>query len=112
MGRRRLVLDLAEVQRLAAEGHTEEGIALALGVSVKTLERRRGDTDGFDAAIKRGRQQAHSTISNVLYQQAQAGNLTAIIWYEKTRRGFRDVTDVTSGGAPIKVYQGIDPEAL
>lgn len=112
MGRPRQVLDLARVEQLAQEGNTDAEIARQLGVSPKTVERRKKDSDGFDAALKRGREAAHSVVANALYRQAKRGNVTAIIWYEKTRRGFRDMQDMTSNGETIKAYAGFDPEQV
>jgi hypothetical protein len=63
---------------------------------LKPWKRRKRDSVDFDAAIKRGQEAAHSTVSNALYQQAKKGNVAAIIWYEKTRRGFRDAMHLSA----------------
>ena len=47
----------------------------------------RGDNADFADAIKKGKAQANESVSNVLFDLCKAGNITAIIWYEKTRRG-------------------------
>jgi hypothetical protein len=96
MARKPIPIDLAQVELLASQGHTQGEIARRVGVSVKTLERRKRDSVDFDAAIKRGQEAAHSTVSNALYQQAKKGNVAAIIWYEKTRRGFRDAMHLSA----------------
>jgi hypothetical protein len=106
------VLDLARAEQLAQEGHTEANIARLLGVSQDTLTRRKKDSAGFADAIQRGREAAHSDVSNALWRQAKKGNVAAITWYEKTRRGFRDMQDMTSNGETIKSYQGVDPERI
>jgi predicted transcriptional regulator len=90
MARPRQVLDLARAELLAQEGNTDAEIARQLGVSPKTIQRRKQDSDRFDLALKRGREAAHSVVSNALYRQAKKGNVAAIVWYEKTRRGFTD----------------------
>jgi IS30 family transposase len=112
MARPRQVLDEARAEQLAQEGNTDAEIARQLGVSPKTIQRRKQDSDRFDLALKRGREAAHSVVSNALYRQAKKGNVAAIVWYEKTRRGFRDSQDITSNGETLKVYQGFDPEAV
>src|SRR5690348_12890386 len=107
-----LTIDLARVQELAQEGNTDSEIARQLGISRSTVTRRKRDSDAFDAALKAGREAAHSVIANALYKQAKRGNVTAIIWYEKTRRGFRDMQDLTSNGETVKAYAGFDPQQV
>ena len=98
MGRPRQVLDLARAEQLAQEGHTEANIARLLGVSQDTLTRRKRDSAGFADAIERGRQAAHSDVSNALFKQAKRGNVAAITWYEKTRRGMSDRMETEQHG--------------
>ncbi len=47
---------------------------------------RRENAD-FAVAIKKGKAQANGLVGNVLFNLCKSGNVTAIIWYEKTRRG-------------------------
>ena len=79
--------DLAEVERLAGLGLTQEEIALSLGIAVRTLHGRKAENADFAGAIKKGKAQANGLVSNVLFNLCKSGNVTAIIWYEKTRRG-------------------------
>jgi transcriptional regulator with XRE-family HTH domain len=90
MPRPKLEIDISRVEELAAQGLTREEIALCLGVSETTLYNRRRESEVFDAAIKSGKAKAASEIANKLYQLARGGDLGAIIWYEKTRRGLSD----------------------
>lgn len=108
MARPRQVLDLARVEELARDGHTEANIARLLNVSQDTITRRKKDCAGFADAIQRGREAAHSEVSNALFRQAKRGNVPAITWYEKTRRGFRDTQDITSNGESVKSYIGVN----
>ncbi len=87
---RKLDIDVAEVERLAGLGLTQEEIALSLGVADRTLYSRKVENADFADAIKRGKAQANGLVSNVLFELCKAGNVTAIIWYEKTRRGLTD----------------------
>ena len=108
MGRPRLVPDFSRAQELAAEGHTQAEIARLLGISEKTLERRKHDTDGFDEAIKKGQATANSTVSNALYRQAKKGNVAAIIWWEKTRLGYSDsITHKGDPTAPVYIFETV-----
>lgn len=98
MARTRLVVDVAKVEQLAMEGHTEANIARILGISQDTLTRRKQDSADFAGAIARGRQAAHSEVSNALFRQAKRGNVAAITWYEKTRRGMSDRMETEQHG--------------
>ena len=110
MARTRLPLDLTKVEEYAREGHTEANIARLLGVSQDTITRRKQDSADFADAMERGRQAAHSDVSNALFRQAKRGNVAAIVWYEKTRRGFSDrVAQEISGpdGSPVAIREVI-----
>jgi transcriptional regulator with XRE-family HTH domain len=87
MGRKRIEIDIREVERLAGLGLTQEEIALSLGVSLATITRRSRDSDDFDEAIKRGSARALGEVANALFQRAIRGDISAAIWWEKTRAG-------------------------
>lgn len=86
----RLEIDISRVEQLAAQGLSQAEICLCLGISEDTLTRRKQDTAVIADAIKSGKAKAASEISNTLYQMAKGGDLGAIVWYEKTRRGLSD----------------------
>lgn len=90
MGRPRIELDISRVEELAARGLSQAEICLVIGISEDTLSRRKADTAAIAEAIKGGRAKAASEIGNVLYRMAQGGDLGAIVWWEKTRRGLSD----------------------
>jgi hypothetical protein len=90
VGRKRIHIDLAEVERLAGLGLAQEEIALSLGISYETLRKRKNENVAFVGAIKRGKARAGGEVANALFQQALAGNVAAAIWYEKTRRGITE----------------------
>ncbi len=107
MGRPKLDIDISRVEQLAAQGLTQAEICLCLGISEKTLERRKSELAVLSDAIKRGRAKAASEVANVLYLKATKDkDLGAIIWYEKTRRGLSDrqaVEHSGPAGAPIQI---------
>lgn len=106
MPKPKLQIDISKVEIYAAQGLTLAEICLCLGISESTLYSRKRESEVFADAIKRGKAKAASEISNKLYMMAKDGDLGAIIWYEKTRRGLSDkVTNevVGSGGGPIVV---------
>ena len=98
MGRKKIEIDIAEVERLAGLGLTQEEIALSLGISIRTLERRKDEMAVLTEAIKRGQTLANTEVANVLFDKAKAGDMTAVIWWEKTRAGRSDKVAVDHSG--------------
>ena len=92
MARPRIEIDISRVEELAAQGLTQEEIALCLGISERTLRNHKTIDADIAAAIKSGKAKAASEVANRLYLMAKGGDLGAIVWYEKTRRGLSDKT--------------------
>ena len=115
MARPRIELDISRIEELAAQGLTQTEICLVIGISESTLLRRKLEMEVLTAAIKSGKAKAASEISNTLYRMAQGGDLGAIVWYEKTRRGLSDKQTIEhSGEITYKAYErssDFDPDA-
>jgi hypothetical protein len=77
-----------QVERMAAVGITQEQIAAVIGISQDTLVKYYGDTIRT-AAIK-----ANANVGGKLYQTAMNGNVTAMIFWMKTRGGWREVQHI------------------
>ena len=90
MARPKIEINISRVEQLAAQGLTQTEICLCLGIGENKLLRRKVELEVLADAIKRGKAKAASAISNVLYLKAIDGDLGAIVWYEKTRRGLSD----------------------
>lgn len=108
MARPRIEIDIAKVEEYAGQGLTQEEIALCLGISERTLRNHKQIDSVISDAIKRGRAVAAAAVSNKLFDMATGGDLGAIIWYEKTRRGLSDrqaIEHTGREGAPIEVRQ-------
>jgi hypothetical protein len=90
MARPKIEIDISRVEQLAAQGLTQAEICLCIGISESLLYKTKAENTVFGEAIKRGKAKAASEISNVLYLKARDGDLGAIVWYEKTRRGLSD----------------------
>lgn len=90
MARPRIDIDIEQVAELAGRGLSQAEICLVLGISEKTLERRKIEMSVLADAIKRGRAVAADAVANKLYEMATGGDLGAIVWWEKTRRGLSD----------------------
>lgn len=106
MARPRIEIDTDRVAELAGQGLSQAEICLVLGISEDTLSRRKADSAAIADAIKRGQASAASQVANKLFQMATAGDLGAIIWYEKTRCGRTDkVAHELTGrdGGPIEI---------
>jgi hypothetical protein len=73
-----------QVRHLAGVGVRQEDIARIIGCSAKTLRKRcRADLD-------RGVAEANATMSGYLFAAAKAGNVTAQIFWLKTRAHWRE----------------------
>jgi hypothetical protein len=89
-GRKPIEIDLAEVERLAGLGLTEQQICDCIGISHETLRIRKRDSLQFLQALKRGKSKTLSQVSNWLHELCAEKNLGALIWFEKTRAGFSE----------------------
>lgn len=102
----RIVAELDKVEQLARVCDNEEEIALALGMSYRTLQRRKKDYVDFVDAIKRGKAKANIFVGGKLMEQIKAGNIAATIFWMKTRCGWKETQrqEVTgANGAPLQM---------
>jgi hypothetical protein len=104
-----------KVRHLAGVGVRQDDIAKIIGCAAKTLRKRLRDE------LDRGVAEANATISGYLFAAAKAGNITAIIFWLKTRANWRERmapddpipgTDVESNSKVVIVLpdNGRDPE--
>jgi hypothetical protein len=66
-----------------------------LGISEKTLRRRKKEMSELSAAIEKGKARAGQKVANKLMELCMKGNLGAIVWFEKTRRGLSDKMELS-----------------
>ena len=89
MARRAFVVDEAvreQVRHLAGVGVPQDDVARIIGCAPKTLRKRcREDLD-------RGVAEANATVAGYLFAAAKAGNVTAQIFWLKTRAHWRERT--------------------
>jgi hypothetical protein len=80
-----------KVRHLAGLGVPQDDIAIIIGCAPKTLRKR------FRDELDRGVAEANAMISGYLFAAAKAGNITAQIFWLKTRAHWREArsTDVT-----------------
>src|SRR5260221_12425695 len=67
-------------------GLPQEMISCLVGITAKTLRAK------YKAELKMGKAKATVNVLQSHSKQCLAGNMTAIIWYEKTRLGWRGTT--------------------
>jgi hypothetical protein len=127
-GAPRAVIDLAQLEALAAIGCSVDEMAAVMGVSSRTLERR----PDCVAARKKGELQGNMSLKRTMWRSANgtldpddvagiargtqryliAPDRTMQIWVSKNRLGWRDQPDLTLGDGtlPTLAVEG-DPES-
>lgn len=86
---KKINLNLAKVEELSSLGLTHEQIADSLGISQTTLYSRKKSED-FADAIKKGQAKGIAHVTNKLRAQIDEGNITATIFFLKTRAGWKE----------------------
>ena len=105
MPRPKSKIDLDELEKLCAMQCTDEDIAAFLGVSTRTIERRR-KMPSFREAMERGKAKGRVSVRRNLFRLATNGNLGANIFLAKNLLGYKDVvSNEHSGpdGGPIEM---------
>lgn len=113
-GRKAVRIDLQEIEKLCALQCTDPEIASFLGVSVRTIERRR-NKPAFAEAMDRGRAKGRVSLRRSLWGLAVKGNPAANIFLAKNLLGYRDVlSNEHSGpdGGPISFGPQLDLSKL
>lgn len=107
-GRKKIAIDLKEVEAHAARGLDLESIALSMGFSARTLHRNMAQSSEVTEAIARGRAAGQKLVSNALFNQAVKGHVEAAKFYLARRCDWREtVNQEVSGanGAPLVAIQ-------
>ncbi|MCP5363456.1 MAG: hypothetical protein H6911_05840 [Rickettsiaceae bacterium] len=83
----------AQVESLAAHGHTQEEIAVFLGMSARHFRRTKGENKSLMSSYNRGRFKAKNYVASRLMRfikddELTAVNLSAITFYLKTQGGW------------------------
>lgn len=104
-GRKRVDIELDDVEKLAALQCTEAEIASFFGVNVRTIERRKSQP-AFVEAIERGKARGRVSLRRNLWGLAANGNPAANIFLAKNLLGYKDYfSNEHSGpnGRPISI---------
>lgn len=113
-GRPKILFDPEKVEQIAMRCDSKADIALALGISYSTLNRRQQDLESFESAIKRGQAKAKIFVTGKLMKLIEEGNPAATIFWMKAKCGWREIqrTELTGvDGKPIQTSvknEGVD----
>ena len=104
-GRKKITINLEEVEKLAAIQCTEAEIASFFGVSLRTFERRKSQP-AVAEAMERGKARGRVSLRRSLWALAQKGNPAANIFLAKNLLGYKDYFSNEHsgpGGGPIVI---------
>ena len=76
---------IAQVEAFASRGLSVDEIAHNMGMGRSTVFQKISENSDLSDAIKKGRAQGIAQVSNALFESAIGGNVTAMIFYLKTR---------------------------
>lgn len=94
-GRPRFEFDLAEVEKLASRGLTQEQIAYAMGSSPAVFYNRKAKSKEFQEAVKRGKMRGVAVMANAMFEHGKEGNTAAMIFWMKNNAGWRDKVELS-----------------
>ena len=97
MGRRKITIDLVEIEKLYSMMCTDEEVAAFIGVSTRTLERRRRERK-FRETVERARAKGKVSVRRNLFRLANNGNIAAAIFLAKNLLGYRDMGSIEHSG--------------
>jgi hypothetical protein len=103
-GRKPVALDLVKLQALCQVHATDEEIAAHLGVSVRTIERRRHDDPEFAAFFAKGHADGKISLRRAQFTKALKGDTGMLIWLGRQLLGQKDLHEITGlNGGPVEV---------
>jgi hypothetical protein len=114
MARPKAKIDLAEMEKLYGLQCTDEEVAAFLGVSTRTIQRRR-KIKHFGEAADRAKAKGRVSVRRHLFRLAAAGNVAAAIFLAKNLLGYRDVVSTEHSGpdgSPIQIATNPDLSQL
>lgn len=107
-GRPKIEIDPERLKNLPPFVLSKNSLSCHLGVCPETLNLRMEENPSLSVAIKAAladaRARADHDSGADLWARAAAGDMTARIWFEKTRLGYSDrQTNIQEGGVEIRV---------
>jgi hypothetical protein len=104
-GRKKVSIDLGELEKLCALQCTHAELAAWFNVSTRTIEARRKQPQFFEA-MERGKAKGRISVRRAQMRLLEAGNATMGIWLGKQLLGQKDVVTnehTGSAGGPIQL---------
>lgn len=89
-----------QIEQLAGLGLKLDQIATVVGIAYGTLKNKVRLDEEVKEAFARGNVVAQVKVAKSIFSKAIAGDMTAAIWFEKTRAGRSDRTQVEHSGDP------------
>jgi hypothetical protein len=83
-------IDWNKVEDLAGKDLSQSEICLLLEIDEKKIAATVRDTKLMADTIRKGRARSVLFVAERLLEQCEKGNVSAITWWEKTRRGLAD----------------------
>lgn len=103
MARPKVKIDIVELEKLCQLQCTDKEIAAFLGVSVKTIERRKKITK-FSDTMEAAKAKGHVSVRRMLFSLGAKGNVAAAIFLAKNLLGYKDYAGLEHsgpGGSPL-----------
>jgi DNA-binding CsgD family transcriptional regulator len=107
-------IDIIELEKLCSMQCTDDEIAAFLGVSARTLDRRKKNA-AFREVMERGKARGRVSVRRHLFRLANNGNIAACIFLAKNLLGYRDVVNNEHSGpagGPIEIASRPDLSQL
>jgi len=114
MARPRVKIDPVELEKLYGLQCTDEEVAAFLGVSTRTLARRK-QVKKYAEVMERAKAKGRVSVRRLLFRQATNGNIAAAIFLAKNVLGYKDVVSTEHSGpdgAPIQIANKPDLSQL
>ena len=102
-GRPEAVIDEEKLEELASMDYTMEELAAEFNVHLDTIYAR------FSESLKKGRLKGNGSLKRRLFQKAQDGDMSALIWLSKNRFGYRDKQPDEATQVHFNVYVNEEP---
>ena len=90
MSYNKITFDYDEIEKLYTIDCTDQDIADHLGISRKTVQRRKKNDKKWQKAMRYGYAKGNRSLRAKQYQVALSGNTTMLVWLGKNRLGQTD----------------------
>jgi hypothetical protein len=114
MARPRVKIDSVELEKLYGLQCTDEEVAPFLGVSTRTLARRK-QVKKYAEVMERAKAKGRVSVRRLLFHQANNASIAAAIFLAKNLLGYKDVVSTEHSGpdgAPIQIANKPDLSQL